>query len=246
MLDLNRMNNSFCLINEQDLTLGDQFLDQYLSEYILLRHLADRFFLENYYCFNNTQLSRIRATLNTTGVGKTQSFYHLVSLYKLDYYKLFLQSHLSENLKEQLVMDLKEGIVKKKTLFYLRNMATLANLGRVDLEEKLLVIVDTVYTEVKAMERHTLLYFYKEVIPNSVGILLSQNAVRRTVHLFDELGPITEYNEEYSEMYFKSAVKPKVKGSVYAQYQRIDWGEAKTLWKDLIMNDSSIWLEHVK
>jgi hypothetical protein len=249
----NNTNTVFCHINAYYPEEGSRLLELYLLPGPIPKYVTYRFLVEKYWCLTKDQKHRIIGTLNTTLKPTDPYFHQLVSLYRLDFGE-FLAAHRPNPqdlpLKIQAEMKIK-GRVTEETQFRMKNMAALTNLGERHLEDTLLNIVHTVYSNIKETgRRHSLHSFYLHVVSSTVAILNSKSSVLKTLYLLDEddngySGPDVG-STNFVKRYFDIAIAPKLKDHSFDQLfwpgNEVDIEKLK----ERIRNDDSIWHEHIR
>ena len=131
-------------------------------------------------------------------------------------------------------------------------MATLSNLGDTQMEDSLIIMVNDLYHYSKEFDTENLFVFYNTIVPNSIGLLQSKRSILETLYMLneEEVSPFENYDDVgdvgYSLGYFYLCINPKLKDLKIEHLASSDFEKNKEQIKALIVNDDSIWQNHIR
>ena len=246
-----KVSQGFCFLQQADKERAEKMLKLCLGRSFLEKSKTNAFLKENFRCFDNEQKRIISNYLNQYLRPGDSFFHELVSLFQLSSQRKYLKSHLfSTALYEELKKNLTKGQLEKRFILELRNRATLANLGSSEMEDSLLSVVNDLYGYIKETGNPN--NNYGEIISNSIPLLNSKKSVIQTLYMldlenstrFDSQDDLAVIGPAFS--YFISCIQPKLKDFEIESLAWIDFEENKEEIKRRILNDNTIWWDHIK
>ena len=251
---LKEVNIQFCLLNREHPKEGDQLLKLLFDNSFFHKEILHQFLIKKHVFLNEEQIEYVKIRLSSSnGLRETDKYFHeLVSMYKLEIFSAFLKKHISP----QTIKDVKKELavkkeVSKKTLFQLTNMATLSNLGAHQYEDSLTLLVNEIYNQAKKEDNSNILFvLFHSIIPHSITKLNSKSSVINTMYLLDEND--SKYftddiaMESYAFSFFLQVIQPKLKDFEIENLAWTNFEENKEEIKRRILNDNTIWWDHIK
>jgi len=242
----------YCLFQDTDKEKADKILSLCVNSSFLPKQTINIFYLKNFNCFDESQRRIIRNNLTQNIQSGDPLFHEIVSIFHLDAKKLDLKNQLTAKaLSSQLKDNLNRGSLEKTHIQELRNMATLANLDNPALEDSLLLIINSLHKQAEQLEDSRLNNF-GQIIINTVPLLQSKKSIIQTLYLLDQKpSPIFQGHDDITGTdpafsYFLSCIQPKLKDWKIKHLAWSDFEKNKGQIKEMIINDNSIWLDHIK
>jgi len=243
----------FCFLKYINKEKTDQLLRLCLNSQFSSLFENNLFFVRNFRCFDKNQNILIRKHLRQFLKPNDPFFHELVSLFQLQSKRKYLENdQFTKALFKKLKTDLTDGQIEDSNLVEIKNLASLANLGDLYIEDSLIIMVNDMYSHVKKLDNTSLVAFYYDIVPNSIGLLQSKRSVLETFYMLDEeqMSPFEYYDDVgdygYASGYFFSCVVPKLNGWKIQHLARMDFQKNKEQIKKLIIDDNSIWLDHIR
>lgn len=247
------VSKTFCFLQENEKDLADVLLNIGLRSNFLPKEITYSFFIRQYDCFNEKQISTIIRTLKNELEPDDPHFYKLVSLYGLSNYNDFLKNNLvSPDLKKALEIELfLQKRLSRNTSNELKSLATLANLGNQELEDSIINIVVSLW-EMKRENSDWSGQVFHNIFYNSVPLLLSKKSVLETIFMLDQ--PSYKNDPGFSDItnmepgfyYFLSCIQPKLSTFKLEILGWKDFEKNKNQIRNTILEDDSIWQNHIR
>ncbi len=245
------LSKKFCLLNSKDKDKAAELLDLVLQNSFIQSKLKHEFLVKNSRCFSLSQKKEIITWLDIE--LNPNDFYYddLVSKFKLTSKKETFKANDSETLFSFIMEDLEDGKIEEIHTEHLRSLASLSNLGLLSDSDfnKVLDGINNLYSYF--LDNDKLQIFYTDILSNSIALMDSKKAIIETIYLLDiettksnDIGEETGFSPALS--YFLSCVNPKLNTSKLKLMAWTDFEKNKEAIKRSILNDNSIWLDHIK
>jgi hypothetical protein len=247
------VSKNFCFLQENDKDLADVLFNIGLRSNFIPKKITYSFFIKQYNCFNEKQISAVVRMLKNELEPEAPNFFELVSLYGLSNYNDFLKNNLvSSDLKKALEIDLySQRRLSKNATLELKSMATLSNLGNLELEEKLINIILSIWKNKGEHPNWNPRVFY-DIFYSSVPLLLSKRSVLETIFMLDQpsnknvSGSSDITNIEPGFYYFLTCIQPKLNTNKLEILGWMDFEKNKNQIRNAIIEDDSIWQNHIR
>lgn len=249
-----RLSQNFCGINTYDEEKGTALLLLFLKNSYLNRASSHFYISRNFRCLTEEQKKMIKNRLNVDLKTQDRSFHALVSLFQIKKFKNYLEQQITtRNLSEDLKKDfLQGGRLSKDIKVQLKSIATLSNLGDHEKEEDLINAVNDIYDHIKKEDKKNMVVsFHVELLRNSLALLNTKNSVVETLYLLEDISynHLLKYSDtgmrDFSFEYYFFIVEPKTKRAKLEMLAWMNFEKNREKIKELILNDDSIWHDHI-
>lgn len=255
-----KITSSFCFLNHNNIEKTTKLLSLSLNTNSVIPEVnRNDFFIKNYRCFDENQKREITGYLNTSLYPNAPRFHQLVSLYQLSSKSKYLTNKDLDLVFFRVRNYLKDMPYKNRIndelIRELKDVSTLVNL-ELGSEDYLIEQVNKLYFDFEGIrgeeiERYIHM-FYRDILPNTIGILNSKNAMRKTCfYLSENRKSIFEYYDDAAPptlgmQYFLLCVAPKLSNSEIELLAWMNFDKNKEEIKQRILLDDSIWLDYIK
>lgn len=252
--EVNELSNGICLLNLTDKKKANDLIGYLTGSLKLDNGFISKLFLNGSECFDEEQTKLVRTYLENHLSSEDKYFYELVSLYKLRSFSNELKAKIhTKDLKGTIQAELKKGKLYRKLKHELKSISTLANIENGDGEEDILNLLKS-FHEFYLNKNDSIgyYYFYSQVLPNTLGVLYSKNAIIKSTYFLGATIPNVLKNHDdiaalpYPADFYYKYIQPRLntyKFEVYflypEQYDINDFIEA-------VKGDNSIWKKHVR
>jgi hypothetical protein len=246
--NLQKASRLFCSSNNANDSLGNILLEHCIRNYKLAFSKHNAFLLETYSCLTRSQKDYVRKRLPELIDPSEPNFYPLVSIYQLTNFKPFLNSHVDNDIVDNLRVDFLDNKLSSQTVLYLNCMSTLANMNIDGMENLVLNAIDSLYSDIHSSKNRTaLLQFYLQILPNTLGLLYSKTSVFQTLYFLNETdhGYYGHRPFNFRMHYIETVIVPKItnaEGLYFAWEQEQseasirDWLLNKASWRENVSN----------
>lgn len=255
---LSIINSDFYIYNKCCKESTDSLLEEILNLNYSLKNSLNQFLYSSFSNFDSLQRKKIKGRIELQLDFNDPLFCDLVSLFKLSYYYPHIINRLDSNIYDKIFKEFnEEGYISPHNIEQLKLVATLANLNQENgIEEKLIEFIISLNDKIKndTLENYKMLKFsvlYGQIVPNSIGKLLSIESVKSTLFLLDN--QVHDYKSEdispipFAYQYFSSCILPKYNGSLNSELlDPFKINDNKERIKEMILNDDTIWKDYIR
>jgi len=247
----NKVLMSFCSFKKNQyrdsiITHLEQYPELYSKD-----HFLD-FAYRNARCLQESQKETVKRNIQSMIRPFERNFHVLVCKYKISSFNEFLYRFANvEDLKQIRANFLNNGISSTDILL-LKSLATLSVLGDKSIDSEILSFIHDIFLESKAIfdkKPQLMTTLYMKIIPSTIALFESKSSVINTLYLFENdlnVGSGHSAKIYFDNQYYSLIIKPKIDPNIwiYIRPKKMKEKRKEIIFK--ILNDDSIWLDHMK
>lgn len=243
----------FCELNEKDLKIGDSIVFHLIKN---IDNISDREFIDFSYqivrCVSHKQKMLLREQLAVRIRPFDTHFHKLVCLYEITSFNHLLLDFSSIRELNEIIENFEKKGLTTNDLLILKNYATLAVLGDKSREEKLFRFVRDIFEISKTRfydDPSLLTTIYTKILPSVIAMFESKSSVVNTLYMFDNEFQVDSGHGaviSFDIWYYNTIIRPKIDPNLWMYVDSRNINKVKDEVVSRIMNDDSIWLDHIK